>query len=97
MKAGGTVLTRANIRSVKRHPDYNPSTNDADITVIKLKTALDFSDSKIGKVTLPSNSKCKKSLNVGKAVIVTGWGAHAEGGKLLPSCITYCVPPVINN
>lgn len=66
-------------RSVSRiinHPDYNPSTNDNDISLLRLSSPVTF-NSFILPVCLAASDS---NFNAGVDTWVTGWGTIGSGG-----------------
>lgn len=82
---GGTVVA---IEAIHEHPLYDNSTNDYDITVLKLASDLSFSAA-VGTIALPSSDY---ELIPGTMTNVTGWGARAEGSVLTSQLQVVSVP-----
>lgn len=62
------------MHSVIRHPLYNKTTFENDIALVRLATPLDFSDSSITPICLPSADYSNIDLAVGAEVVSIGWG-----------------------
>jgi len=60
------------------HPDYDASTSDNDIAVLKLKTSLNL-NSKVAPIALATTDP-----SVGSEVVVSGWGTTSSGGSSPP-------------
>lgn len=58
------------ISMFKMHPNYNPENDDYDITVLKLRTSLKFSDS-IQAINIPDKDF---QIQTNDVVYVCGWG-----------------------
>ncbi|CAG8974829.1 hypothetical protein HYALB_00000443 [Hymenoscyphus albidus] len=76
--SGGTQVGVSRIIS---HPNYNPSTTDADIAVWQLATAIPTS-STVGYATLPAQGSDPAA---GTTVTVAGWGTLTETANGLPA------------
>ncbi|XP_023131900.2 trypsin-2-like [Amphiprion ocellaris] len=68
------------LSQVIRHPDYNPSTNDNDIALLQLSSAVNFTDY-IRPVCLAADGSVFPG---GTSCWVTGWG-NIQSGVALPS------------
>lgn len=62
------------MHSVILHPLYNTTTNENDIALVRLTTPLDFSDSSITPICLPSTNDPDEYPAVGTQVVSIGWG-----------------------
>lgn len=72
----GQVASQAAV--YRKHPDYNPTTNENDVALVKLATPIKFSE-KIQPICLPAQDE---PLKTGDAAVVTGWGS-LRGMKIL--------------
>jgi len=73
---------------------WNQKTNQNDIVILKLKTALTFNDD-VKPACLPD-----ATLNLdatGQTCYVSGWGTLESGGKVLPEIVQYVDVPLITN
>uniref|UniRef100_A0A8C9S919 trypsin n=1 Tax=Scleropages formosus TaxID=113540 RepID=A0A8C9S919_SCLFO len=75
------------------HPQYDKSTNDADIMLIKLKVPV-ILNRYVSVVALPRQGA---SLPEGRACWVSGWGHTSTGGGQLPSTLHTAKLPVISS
>lgn len=72
-------LSNADVRSVSAissHPEYNPSTLENDIAVLKLSSSYTIS-AKIGACCLPVNGTSLPALD--EKALVMGWGRTVDG------------------
>ncbi|XP_069044035.1 uncharacterized protein [Lepisosteus oculatus] len=83
---GRLTQTGPNIHEVSRglqqiivHPDYDSSTNNNDIALLRLSSSVSFTNY-IQPICLADRSS---SFFTGTSCWVTGWGDTAEGGSLL--------------
>uniref|UniRef100_W5LV78 Peptidase S1 domain-containing protein n=1 Tax=Lepisosteus oculatus TaxID=7918 RepID=W5LV78_LEPOC len=83
---GRLTQTGPNIHEVSRglqqiivHPDYDSSTNNNDIALLRLSSSVSFNNY-IQPICLADRSS---SFFTGTSCWVTGWGDTAEGGSLL--------------
>ena len=76
----GIAVERRNIRRVIINSRYNPRTHDNDVALLELFTPLPLSAT-IKAVGLLAPQNEAASLQPGVGLIVTGWGATAEGGQ----------------
>jgi len=76
-----------------QHPQYDDWTMDNDISIIVLKTAVNFETSEIRPICLPPKDA---GDFIGKKAIVSGWGATEEG-KAGPDCLHDVAVPIITN
>jgi len=67
------------ISEIHVHPKYNPSKVVYDITLLKLKTPVSFTDH-ISPICLPAALQ-EDLPDAGSNVFVTGWGDTEEGGS----------------
>ena len=65
------------IEQIITHEQYNPSTYDYDIALMKLKTPIKFTP-RVRPVCLPDDDM---DFSAGTNCYVTGWGALQEGGR----------------
>jgi len=71
---------RADVSSIKNHPDYNSNTLDNDFSMLKLSVAVNFgSHPHIRPICLPTTDT---STYAGDTATVTGWGTTSSGGSL---------------
>ena len=64
------------IKQIILHPNYNTSTKNNDIAILKLKTPLSFSEA-VQPASLPDHSF--RPETEGKLGIVSGWGRTSNG------------------
>lgn len=84
VKAGITHLNdtngeSSNINSVINHPTFNEAIYDFDISIVNLRTELQFSV-RINSIGLP---KSDFQIPTGELAVVTGWGRLMVGNFLL--------------
>uniref|UniRef100_A0A8C5N5B7 Zgc:165423 n=1 Tax=Gouania willdenowi TaxID=441366 RepID=A0A8C5N5B7_GOUWI len=77
---------------VINHPNYNSTTNDNDIALLRLSSAVTFTDYILPVCLAASGS----SVHSGEDVWVTGWGALSEGGSSANDLMEVDVPTVGN-
>lgn len=65
---------RIGVEKIFQHSKYNSVTHDNDISVLKLKKKLVFSES-VQPIALP---KAYQAVTVGTKASVSGWGASNE-------------------
>jgi secreted trypsin-like serine protease len=68
--SGANIGVRRNVRSIKVHPGWNPSTNNNDVAVWKLTTSAPGPFATLAPADPPVNT----------LLLATGWGALTEGG-----------------
>ncbi len=59
----------------KNHPDYSDDVWFNDVALVKLNSTLDFSDSAIEPIALPTAIDPADAPAVGDSIVVSGWGA----------------------
>lgn len=75
---------RIAVSSIHIHSNWNTNTKENDIALLKLKTAISFSDRNIAKLCLPS----LKEYNAVEfpwtdtSLVAIGWGSTASGGSV---------------
>lgn len=74
----GGIITA--ISAAIKHPNYKPSKENYDFSLLRLKTAIKEFSSTIKAIPLPGANEAYKANS---PAIVSGWGATREGG--LPS------------
>jgi len=80
---------RIDVKEIKIHPNWNPSTNSNDFAILILD-----GDSVLGKsISLTEGDE----LVSGSDVIVSGWGRLSEGGASSQILMHVAVPVVTNN
>jgi secreted trypsin-like serine protease len=93
----GTVV---NIKSIARHPLYNPSTFDYDVAILTLKTPVKFNDN-INVINLPKPCQsidCLTGLvTPGTSVRAIGWGLTSTGGGAESGILLQVDMPLISN
>ncbi|KAM3968044.1 trypsin-7-like [Aphomia sociella] len=73
------------------HPNYDPLTSDNDIAIIRLIRRMTLDGINTRAVTLPTP---ETTVDEGKNVVVTGWGATSEGGSSSDTLMVVTVPIV---
>ena len=77
----GTVIS---VKTISKHPLYNPDTVDYDVAILTLKTPVTFSDN-INVINLPKACRSKDCLTglvtPGTLVRSIGWGLTSAGGE----------------
>lgn len=72
--SSGEIL---NIKTIKRHPDYDPPATYADIALIEMEKPIEF-----GRLIKPGCLHIKSRHTTPNRVWVTGWGSTHYGGDL---------------
>ncbi|XP_069044036.1 uncharacterized protein [Lepisosteus oculatus] len=81
------------VQQIIKHPNYDSSTNNNDIALMKLSSSVSFNNN-IQPVCLADTSS---SFYNGTSCWVTGWGDTVEGGTTLPSTLQEVQLPIIGN
>jgi trypsin len=93
VKANATDYTRGSvwteIEKIVTHEDYDPSTNEHDLALVKLK------EPTAGRV-IPLAS-ASLSVPAGQPLEVTGWGVTAEGGTSASPTLQKASVPLVDN
>uniref|UniRef100_A0A3Q3FZ60 trypsin n=1 Tax=Labrus bergylta TaxID=56723 RepID=A0A3Q3FZ60_9LABR len=74
------------------HPDYNNTTNNSDIMLIKLKAPV-YLNSYVSIALLPRHGA---SISVGRICRVSGWGYTSPSGGQIPSTIHTVRLPIVS-
>ncbi|XP_066973552.1 trypsin-1-like [Macrobrachium rosenbergii] len=81
------------VSAIYRHPQYNISTFDNDLALLKLSQPITFqSDNKIAPICLPPPDLLYENVNA----TVTGWGTLSSGGTQ-PTMLYEAVVPTMTN
>ncbi|CAG7824175.1 unnamed protein product, partial [Allacma fusca] len=88
-----TKITVVEVESVRQHENYNRRSLNNDISLLKLKTPVQFDD-KISPVCLPFNFK-ERTFEKENAT-VSGWGLMKEGSRTKPSILQKVDLPVLS-
>uniref|UniRef100_W5LV75 Peptidase S1 domain-containing protein n=1 Tax=Lepisosteus oculatus TaxID=7918 RepID=W5LV75_LEPOC len=88
-----TNTVSSKVLQIIRHPNYDSSTNNNDIALMKLNSSVSFNNY-IQPVCLADTSS---SFYNGTSCWVTGWGDTVEGGTTLPSTLQEVQLPIIGN
>jgi len=86
--SGGST---SSVSSFTIHPQYDSSTNDYDIAVLKLSTALKFS-STVAAATLVASGADPAG---GETTTVIGWGTTSEGASSVPPELKEVDVPIV--
>ncbi|XP_044187046.1 uncharacterized protein LOC122966781 [Thunnus albacares] len=82
------------VSQIINHPSYNPSTNDNDISLLKLSSPVTFSDFIVPVCLAASDS----TFNDGVDTWITGWGTIGSGVPLpSPQNLMEVEVPVVGN
>ncbi|XP_069044051.1 transmembrane protease serine 9-like isoform X1 [Lepisosteus oculatus] len=81
------------VQQIIKHPNYDSSTNNNDLTLMKMSSSVSFNNY-IQPVCLADTSS---SFYNGTSCWVTGWGTTVEGGTTLPSTLQEVQLPIIGN
>lgn len=74
------------------HENYSPQHHNDDIALLRLKVALDFNDSHVSAICLPSNND---SIGmVGQLTTMVGWGVHDQGDYQASSTLYEVTIPI---
>lgn len=90
----GTEQVR-NVVQVVVHPDWNPSTNDNDIALLKLDIPISL-NSLVSVLPLSVSPTDDFLMQPGELATVTGWGRTSEGGTTATILQEVMVPIVSN-
>ena len=92
----GTVL---NVKTISKHPLYNPDTVDYDVAILTLKTPVTFSDN-INVINLPKACRSKDCLTglvtPGTSVRAIGWGLTSYEGEASAVLLQADMPLISN-
>ncbi|XP_064106740.1 chymotrypsinogen A-like isoform X1 [Macrobrachium nipponense] len=86
---------RVNIETVIKHEQYNPETKENDIALVKLAEDLNFTDTRVAAVCLPTVGT--QETYAGMKAIATGWGSLDYGTPVFPSELQEVEVDVVNN
>ena len=83
---------RHNVAQIILHPNYNPTTNDSDIALLRLATA---SAQPTISVITPATANL---ANPGVNATVAGWGnMDPDGGQNFPDALQQVTVPIVSN
>jgi len=68
------------VQTIRSNAQYNPSTIDYDIAILKLASALTLDNNNVKAITLPSSEPAS-----GSSTLVAGWGTTRAGAGTLPA------------
>ncbi|MBN3315993.1 TMPS9 protease, partial [Atractosteus spatula] len=88
-----TNMVSRGVQQIIKHPNYDSSTNNNDIALMKLSSSVSFNNY-IQPVCLANTSS---TFYNGTSCWVTGWGDTVEGGTTLPSTLQEVQLPIIGN
>ncbi|CAL4122433.1 unnamed protein product, partial [Meganyctiphanes norvegica] len=89
-----TIKETVTIEEIIRNQDYNPSTMENDMALLKLSRPLTFgSNNKVAPVCPPESGKLYSNINA----IVTGWGTTESGGSISDTLLEVIVPTMPNS
>ncbi|NXC15057.1 TMPS2 protease, partial [Corythaeola cristata] len=80
------------VQQIISHPDYDTDSKDYDVALMKLQTALSFTDT-VQPVCLPNPGMM---FQPNQECWISGWGAEYQGGKT-SSTLNYVMVPLIEN
>ncbi len=71
------------VQRIYKHPNYKTSTNENDIAILKLNSAISFSDRSIAKLCLPSlvDFRDIEFPWTNTKLVAIGWGSTVSGGS----------------
>ncbi|XP_022082598.1 uncharacterized protein LOC110974931 isoform X2 [Acanthaster planci] len=81
------------VEDIKVHQVFNTRLFDADVALIKLVQAIQFTDH-VRPICLPAKSVSKSMLKVGTYGVVSGWGKVSSGDEDYPRHLKRVILPV---
>jgi len=85
--------SRHAVKQIIEHEDYDSDSQENDVALLELKTAMDLSDSRISAIALNDDASCPTS---GQNCRIMGWGTVESGGDV-PDKAKESTVPVVSN